>query len=178
MHISIIAAQTKSGIIGVNGSLPWAARTAPWDISSFTKLTTGHPVIMGRKCFYSIPENYRPLKGRTNIIVSRTLQHEDGCCVAKSLDEALEIAEHSPGSEEVFVAGGGEIYSLILQGRRASRFYLSTVDMEPKQEQGNTAIHLSGFNPDDWRLISLTSHASPGPNKYGGIIEVFERKTF
>jgi dihydrofolate reductase len=106
MRITLIAAMAENGIIGADGRLPWHI---PADLARFRALTTGHAIIMGRRTFEGIG---RPLPERTTIVLSRRSDYRPlGCLVAHSPEEALRAAA---GEEEVFIAGGGEIYRLFL----------------------------------------------------------------
>lgn len=124
-RISLIAALGRhTRAIGKNNRLLWQL---PEDLKRFKELTHGHPVIMGRKTWDSLPERFRPLPGRTNIVVSRSPGvTASGAIVAASLLDALEAAEGAPGADEVFVIGGGEMYRLALP--LADRLYLTLVD--------------------------------------------------
>lgn len=110
--IGLIWAQTSGGVIGKDGGMPWHV---PEDLKHFSKLTTGHPVIMGRKTWESFPERYRPLPGRTNIVVTRQKDwaqspEASGAVVVRSLDEALLESQFAPGGQKVWIIGGGEIF--------------------------------------------------------------------
>ncbi|MFH5878410.1 dihydrofolate reductase [Arthrobacter sp. NA-172] len=110
--IGLAWAQTGSGVIGKGGTMPWHV---PEDLKHFSNLTTGHPVIMGRKTWESFPEKYRPLPGRTNIVVTRQQGWADspvasGAVVVPSLDAALLESQFAPGGQNVWIIGGGEIY--------------------------------------------------------------------
>lgn len=110
--IGLVWAQTKSGVIGKDGSMPWHL---PEDLKHFSKLTSGHPVIMGRKTWLSFPEKYRPLPGRTNIVVTRNAEwastpEAEGAVVVSSLDAALLESQFAPGGQKVWIIGGGEIF--------------------------------------------------------------------
>lgn len=110
--IGLIWAQTKNGVIGKDGSMPWHL---PEDLKHFSKLTTGHPVIMGRKTWESFPDKYRPLPGRTNIVVTRNEEwastpEAEGATVVSSLDDALLESQFAPGGQKVWIIGGGEIF--------------------------------------------------------------------
>lgn len=110
--------------IGKNGTLLWSV---PEDMARFKKLTSGHPVIMGRKTWESIPVRFRPLPGRTNIVVTRDETYAaEGGVVTHSLADALGAAKAAPGAEEIFIMGGGELYREGLPF--ANRFYLTLVD--------------------------------------------------
>lgn len=100
--ISIIAAVAQNGVIGGGNAMLWHIRE---DFKRFKAITTGHPVIMGRKTYESLG---RPLPNRTNIVITRNAALEiEGCKVVGSLDEALSLCS---GEEEIFIIGGGEIY--------------------------------------------------------------------
>jgi len=110
--IGMIWAQTKAGVIGKDGSMPWHL---PEDLKHFSQLTTGHPVIMGRKTWESFPAKYRPLPGRTNIVVTRNAEwastpEAEGALVVSSLDEALLESQFAPGGQKVWIIGGAEIF--------------------------------------------------------------------
>lgn len=110
--VGLLWAESSNGVIGRDGDLPWHL---PEDLAHFKRTTSGHPVVMGRKTWESFPEKYRPLPGRTNIVISRRpeLRREveaAGAVAAESLDEAMAAAAGSPGSEEIWIIGGGEIF--------------------------------------------------------------------
>lgn len=114
--ISIIVAVAENGIIGDKNTLLWHISE---DLRRFKALTTGHPVVMGRKTFESLG---RPLPNRRNVVISRQELAIDGCEVVHSLDEALALF---PSDEEVFIIGGAQIYAEALP--IADRFYLTRV---------------------------------------------------
>lgn len=119
--ISLIAIIGKNRELGKNNRLIWHI---PADLERFRTMTTGHPVIMGRKTFESIG---KPLSGRTNIVISSNPQYSPvGVVVANALDEALEAAKKAPGHEEIFIIGGGSLYEQAIA--RADRLYLTVVD--------------------------------------------------
>jgi len=107
MTISLIAALTRNRVIGKNNDLPWHL---PDDMKYFMQTTKEHPVIMGRKNYDSIPEKFRPLPNRTNIVVTRQRDFvAPGCKVVHSLEEALDEATNIT-TDEIFIIGGAEIY--------------------------------------------------------------------
>lgn len=109
--VGMIWAQTIDGVIGQDGGMPWHL---PEDLAHFKRTTEGHPVIMGRRTWESFPEKYRPLPGRTNIVVSRrNLDPADypGAVVVGSLEEAFSEARKSEGADEVWIIGGGQVYA-------------------------------------------------------------------
>lgn len=114
--LGAIWAQANNGIIGDQGSMPWHV---PEDLAHFKRVTAGHPVIMGRATWNSFPAKYRPLPGRTNIVLtSQAETHEqlrnEGAVVATSLEEALALAREAKGGEEVWIIGGGKVYAQAL----------------------------------------------------------------
>jgi dihydrofolate reductase len=118
----------RNGLIGTESGLPWRL---PADLRRFRKLTTGHPIIMGRKTLEHIGG---PLKERLNIVMTRATDWQSilpGCAMANSLDEAMRLArEASPPmrTDEVFVIGGAEIFRLATP--LIDRVYLTIVEGE------------------------------------------------
>ena len=108
MKISLIVAAAQNGVIGRDNQLIWRL---PDDLKQFKRLTTGHPIIMGRKTFDSIG---KPLPNRTSIVITRSKEWcMEGVLVVNSIEEAVEVAQKTD-TEEVFVIGGAEIYRLTL----------------------------------------------------------------
>jgi dihydrofolate reductase len=111
--LGLVWAQTSTGVIGKDGGMPWRL---PEDMQHFSRLTTGHPVIMGRKTWESFPDKYRPLPGRTNIVITRQegwagTPAAAGAVAVRSLDDALLESQFAPGHEMVWIVGGGEIFA-------------------------------------------------------------------
>ena len=117
--ISIIVAVAKGGAIGKEGKMPWKI---PGEQRQFKDLTTGHVVVMGRTSYEEIGH---PLPNRTNIVVSKTKVFSgENLYTVKSLKEAIERA----GQEEIFIAGGAELFQEALP--LANKIYMTYVDME------------------------------------------------
>ncbi len=111
MQVHLIYARAANGVIGKDGAMPWHL---PEDMAHFKQLTLGAPVIMGRKTWDSLPPRFRPLPGRSNIVITRqTDWNENGAQRASSLREALQIAEQS-NPATVWVIGGAQIYAQAL----------------------------------------------------------------
>jgi dihydrofolate reductase len=109
VRISIVAAVARGGVIGREGSIPWHI---PEDAHRFREVTMGHPVVMGRRTWDSLPDRFRPLPGRRNVVVTRNpVWRADGAERAGSLEEALQLAA---GAAQVFVIGGSELYAQAL----------------------------------------------------------------
>ncbi len=110
MEIALIYARAANGTIGKNGAMPWHL---PEDLAHFKRLTSGCPVIMGRKTWDSLPERFRPLPGRRNIVVTRQDDwSQNGVQRASSLPEALQMCGRDGGT--VWVMGGAQIYAQAL----------------------------------------------------------------
>ena len=111
MEIALIFARAANGTIGLDGAMPWHL---PEDLAHFKRLTSGCPVVMGRKTWDSLPARFRPLPGRRNIVITRQSDwSENGAQRASSLPEALQLCEYDTAAT-VWVIGGGQIYAQAL----------------------------------------------------------------
>lgn len=106
--ITLVAALSQNNCIGKNGKLPWRIKE---DMEHFKKITMGHIVLMGRKTWESIPENFRPLANRKNIVITRQENYvvPDGVEIYSTLEEALEKYKN----QNIMVIGGAEIYKQV-----------------------------------------------------------------
>ncbi len=109
MQIEIIVAMTKEGVIGKAGGIPWRISD---EMKLFRKLTVNNTVIMGRATWLSLPEKFRPLPDRINIVVSSTMTVQDGAVVCAGLEDAVEAAKKYPG--RIFCIGGAQLYRAAL----------------------------------------------------------------
>lgn len=109
MDIKLIWAMDQKGGIGINGSLPWSY---PDDLKHFKKLTLGHPCLMGRKTWEALP--IKPLPGRTNLILSKTLSPGDLPCGVIHVSHFSEAISFLKDEEVLFIIGGAQIYQLFL----------------------------------------------------------------
>lgn len=165
MIISLIAALTENRVIGKNNDLPWHL---PDDMKYFMQTTKGHHVIMGRKNYDSIPEKFRPLPNRTNIVVTRQKNFvAQGCTVVNSIEEGLQIAKAN-SEKEVFIIGGSEIYNQSFA--KATRLYLTEI---LTQLDGDT--YFPEFNKNQWKEVSRTHHLADERHKFPFDFVVFER---
>jgi dihydrofolate reductase len=120
--IGLIWAQTTAGVIGAAGAIPWRI---PEDLAHFRDTTAGHPIIMGRRTWDSLPERLRPLKDRRNIVVTTQRGWQArGAEVEHDLLDALQLA--SPF--ETWVIGGGQIYSAAID--LASELRVTEIDAD------------------------------------------------
>ncbi|MGY4646076.1 dihydrofolate reductase [Cellulomonas sp. URHB0016] len=127
-------------MIGQGGALPWRL---PEDMARFRALTAGHPVIMGRATWESLPARFRPLPGRENIVLSRTPGFEaSGARVVGGLDEAFDLV----GDRDAWVVGGGAVYAATLP--RAGRVEVTVVDTEAEGDTWAPAL-----DPEQWQRV-------------------------
>lgn len=131
--VTIVAAIDSKRGLGKNNDLLFKF---PADMKRVRELTMGHPVIMGRRTYDSIPENLRPLKGRTNIVVTRDLDYETHdnptsgvgqAIIVHSLGEAIQQAKKSTGFEEIIVFGGGQIFKEAIDQNLVDVLHLTIV---------------------------------------------------
>ena len=123
MRVSLVAAVAHGGVIGRDNSIPWRI---PEDVARFREVTMGHPVVMGRRTWDSIPDRFRPLPGRRNIVVTRNAKwYGDGAERVSSLEDALDLAADAA---EVFVIGGAQIYAAALP--LADQLLLTEIDAD------------------------------------------------
>ena len=161
MTVSLVVAASKNNVIGRDGELPWHL---PEDLRHFKRITTGKPVIMGRKTFESIG---RPLPDRHNIVMTRDPDYAaEGCDVVDSVAEALDVAGDA---DEVMIIGGGQVYRDFLP--RADRIYMTRVQAEV---QGDTRFPRIEGNA--WRLVSAEHHAADEKHEFAFEMMVFERR--
>lgn len=162
MLLSLIVAASENNVIGKDNAIPWHL---PDDLKFFRKKTEGHPIIMGRKCYESIG---RPLPNRRNIIVTRDQTYEaPGCEISSSLDEAIMFAgkDHS---DEIFVIGGGEIYTQALPF--ANRIYMTRVHAETEGD-----IFFPKIDSNLWRETERTEHPADDTHAFAFTFQTLER---
>jgi dihydrofolate reductase len=122
MTVGLIWAQSTSGVIGRDGTIPWHL---PEDLARFKTLTMGHTVVMGRRTWDSLPARFRPLPGRRNVILTRNSGFvAPGAEVFGSIDDAID--------DQTWVIGGSEIYHLALPA--ATRCEVTEVEIDLRLE--------------------------------------------
>ncbi len=162
MKISIIAAIGRNNVIGSENKLPWKMRA---DMKRFVSLTKGKTVVMGRKTFESIG---RPLKDRTNIILTRNPDFSaDGCTVANSLEEVFELTE---GQDEIMIIGGASVYKQFLP--RADKMHLTIIDFNFEGD-----AFFPDFDTDQWTETQKESHKKDTENPYDYAFVTLERNS-
>jgi dihydrofolate reductase len=146
-NLVLIAAVARDGVIGIANRLPWHL---PEDLRHFKALTTGNAVIMGRKTWESLPPQFRPLPGRTNIVVTRNAGYAAaGATVVHSLAAAAAVCADRPG----FVIGGAELYAQALP--QAARLELTEIDATFAGD-----AFFPAFDRSAWRETARASHRS------------------
>ncbi|HLC86974.1 MAG TPA: dihydrofolate reductase [Candidatus Nanoarchaeia archaeon] len=150
MTITIIAAVSKNGVIGKDGKIPWKI---PEDIKRFKELTIGHPVIIGRKTYWSLPDKFRPLPNRTNIVASRNekghLKYPLEVIVCNSIEDAVKKASiHNP---DIYVIGGEKIYREFI--RCADKIELTRVN---RNVEGDA--YFPEICPENWEITAREDH--------------------
>ena len=154
MQIVLIAAVAENDVIGRGAAMPWRLKS---DMRHFRTLTTGKPVVMGRKTYLSLA--IKPLPGRTNIVVTRDPDFTaPGVLVAPSLEAALQAACGDAlrrGGSEIMIVGGAEIYAQAMPA--ASRLEITRIHARP---EGDTR-----FPPidDGWTEVARVAHPA-GPD--------------
>lgn len=136
-RVGLIWAEAHGGVIGAGGTMPWHV---PEDLAHFKEVTLGAPVVMGRRTWESLPERFRPLPGRENIVITRQAGWAaDGARAAGSIPDAL------TGLEEAWVIGGGEIFRSVIA--EADRLEVTELDLD---------VAGDAFAPsrDGFRLVS------------------------
>jgi len=115
---------SKRGI-GKNNDLMWHL---PADMNFFKETTKNQIVVMGRKNYDSIPEKFRPLPNRLNVVLTRNKDfNADNCLVFNSLDECFDHFKDEM-ERKVFIIGGGEIYKMALESNRLNEMYITYID--------------------------------------------------
>jgi len=123
MPLHLIYARSRNNVIGKNGDLPWHL---PEDLAHFKRTTLGQAVVMGRVTWESIPEKFRPLPGRRNVVVSRQTDYvAAGATVVTSLSDAVALF---PADEVVWVIGGAQLYAQALP--LASQVVVTEIDAD------------------------------------------------
>jgi len=141
--IAFVVAYDRKRAIGKDKRLPWRL---PDDMRHVREVTMGKPLIMGRRTWESIG---RPLAGRTSIVLTRDRSFRcDGCLIARTADEALQLAGSAP---EVIIFGGAGVFEEFLP--LADRIYLTEVETE-----ANADTYFPMIDPSQWREVERTRH--------------------
>jgi dihydrofolate reductase len=148
VKLVLVAAVARGGVIGRAGTIPWRV---PEDMARFRQLTMGHPVIMGRRTWDSLPDRFRPLPGRRNVVVTRNPGGSaEGAERAASVEDALRLVD---GAKRVFVIGGGELYAEALP--LANELLLTELALDV---EGDTMF--PKWDRGDFEMTSREEHVS------------------
>jgi len=162
MRISIIAAVANNRVIGLDSALPWHL---PADLRHFKRLTMGHHLLMGRKTFESLDG---PLPGRIIVVITRNSSYRpQGVHTAGSLSDALERARED---EEIFIAGGGEIYSQALP--LAHSMYLTQIRYDFRGDTFFPELDVS-----EWELTERRDYERDSANPYPFSFLTYRRRS-
>jgi len=158
---TIVVAMGEKNEIGFNNQLLWHL---PKDLKHFKDLTSGHPVIMGRKTYESIG---KPLPNRTNIVVSRKKDwFEEGILIVGSIKEAVKFAKKI--DEEIFIIGGGNIYEQTMEAADRLEVTLVKADLEAE-------VYFPKIDPEIWKKIAETCHEKDDRNQYDFCFQTYEK---
>lgn len=161
-RLVLIAALARNRAIGRDNALLWHL---PEDMKHFREATTGHPVIMGRRTWESLPERFRPLPGRRNLVVTRQAQWQAaGAERAGSLEDAI---SHLHGVPLAFVIGGAELYAAALP--LADELLLTEIDQDFDGD-----CHFPPL-PPGFTEVSRASHRAAAPNDFGFAFVTYRR---
>jgi dihydrofolate reductase len=165
MLLSAVVAASENNAIGKDNKLLWHL---PNDLKFFKNITWAMPVLMGRKSFESI--NSKPLKGRFNIIITRQTDFSaEGVAVAKSIDDAIAIAQQHD-YKELMILGGGEIYRLALP--KTDRIYITRVHARFEDADA----FFPAIDESEWELTSNEDFFKDEKHAYDYSFQVWERK--
>lgn len=157
---SLLVAMDENRLIGRKGTLPWRL---PDDVRYFKQVTMGHPIVMGRKTWESLPK--RPLPGRRNIVISTDPDYMASGAEVITNPEKLRSMFHD---EEVFIIGGGATFEYFMPW--ADRLYITEID---GQFEGDT--YFPQFNKAEWELVWGREGDSDDQNPYAHRYLVYKR---
>lgn len=158
---TIVVAMGEKNEIGFENKLLWHL---PKDLKHFKDITSGHPVIMGRKTYESIG---KPLPNRTNIVISRKKNwFEEGVLIVGSVKEAVKFAKKI--DENIFIIGGGNIYEQTIDMVDRLEVTLVKADLEAD-------TYFPKINPNAWKKTEEVFHEKDEKNQYDFYFQTFER---
>lgn len=160
--VTIIAAIAKNNALGKNNDLIWHL---PADLKRFKKVTSGHHILMGRKTFESIG---KPLPNRTSIIITRQNDYfVDGCLIANSLEQAINLAKDD---DKIFIIGGAQIYKQAIKNNLVDRLDITLVHQEFEAD-----VFFPEIDKTIWKETKREDFKADEKNKYNYSFVSFER---
>nr|AIA18700.1 Dihydrofolate reductase [uncultured bacterium] len=167
MVLSIIVAAAENNVIGKDNRLIWRL---PADMKFFKEKTTGHVIITGRKNYESIPEKFRPLPDRKNIVITRQKNyHAPGAIAVSSIENALQYVSENHADEEVFIIGGAEIYKQTLSA--CDKIYLTRIHHSFEGD-----AFFSELNEKEWNLTLSEEFPKDEKNIYDFTIQTWLKR--
>jgi len=164
MIISLLVAMDENRAIGYENRLPWHISS---DLRRFKSLTMGHYLVMGRKTYESIG---KILPGRFMILLTRNAGYQaGGCIILHSLEDAVRYAE-AAGEQELFVIGGGEVFSQAMQF--AERLYLTIV-----HERVQADVYFPEIDENDWQELESNYLPASEMDQYAATYRILEIKS-
>jgi len=159
--IKLIVAKASNNVIGDKNNLIWHL---PNDLKHFKNLTTGHPIIMGRKTYESLG---RPLPNRTNIIITRDQNFiDDQIIITHSLEQAL--AKANEIQEDVFVIGGGEIYKQAME-------YVDVIYLTEVHHEFNGDTYFPEIDEESFEEVERVHHMKDEKHPYSYSFITYKR---
>jgi len=168
MKVSLIVAIDLEKGIGKNNDLMW---NLPADMQFFKTTTAGHVVVMGRKNYDSIPEKFRPLSNRLNVILTRNTEFKaENCLVFHNLKDCLHYFENET-ERTVFIIGGGQIYKEALDANVIDEMFITTVNHTFEAD-----TFFPEFDENLWNSEQLISKSKDEKNPFDFVVNRFEKK--
>ncbi|MGG6229332.1 dihydrofolate reductase [Tenacibaculum sp. SDUM215027] len=150
--ITLIAAIAKNNALGKDNDLIWHL---PADLKRFKKVTTGHAILMGRNTFESIG---KPLPNRTSIIITRNNNYFiDGCLIANSIEQAIELVE----GKDAFIIGGAQVYKEALEQNLVDRLDITVLHHEFEAD-----VFFPKIDKNIWKEVAREDFKADEKNKY------------
>lgn len=161
--VTIIAAIAKNNALGKNNDLIWHL---PADLKRFKQVTTGHHILMGRNTFESIG---KPLPNRTTIIITRNNNYfQNGCLIANSIEQAIELAKND---DKIFIIGGAQIYKEALKNKLVDKLDITLV-----HEEFEADVFFPEIDSNQWQETFRKDCKADEKNKYDYSFISYERK--
>ena len=150
MKVALIVAMDSERGIGKNNDLMWHL---PADMQFFRETTKGHIVVMGRKNYDSIPEKFRPLPGRLNVVLTRNKDFTaPNCLVFHSIADCFEHFKNET-ERTIFIIGGGEIYKMALASENLSEMYITKIE-----GTFGADTFFPEFDENEWKQECIGTH--------------------
>ena len=167
MELSLIVAMGKHREIGKDNDLLWHL---PRDMKFFKETTLGHTVVMGRKNWESIPERFRPLTDRENIVLTRNEDFEaEGATVIHNFDELSNVVDNND-DKKCFIIGGAQVYDIALKSGQVNEMYVTEVDETFEADTYFPFVDSSG-----WEVEVVLEHEADDKNPHSFRVKRFWR---